>query len=552
VPVSLKRVSALAVTAAALAAAGPYVVVIRDYFIQDDFGVVALLSGKPALYFPRWFVSTWMDGIWGYTPDEIRPFPAVTYQLASLWGAASPVANHAINIAFHMVNTLLVLRIARAAAGLAPYAAFAAALVFAWLPMQAESVAWVTGRVDSMPACFYMASFLLFVRWRADGSPACYVGSVVCCFLALFSKQNAVTLAPALVLYDVIVRGPRPARALLQRGPGWALAGWKWLRPYVPYAILTVAYLALRYVLFGEVAREGMMTGERIRVSLLDLSMHLKRMAFGEPGVAMSGVRALLITGGALAAVIALAARYRGRDSARLARVAVYFLLVWIALGAAPTLVAGYASPRHMYLASAGWAIALAIGLEALWQAGRRWLRSAAIVAVAAVLAAYAVQLRAVVRDWNTRAAVSQRAVADVEREALASPAGSLIIAGVPRASWEFALPHALRPPFTQVDLTSRVSVISRSSLYCCPAIQWEEYTRRTLRAWLERDDRPPVIALYWDPRSGTVSRLSDRDEPYLRPLMAVLADTGDRAALDEAILDTLAQLVARHGAAIR
>ena len=259
----------------------------------------------------------------------------------------------------------------------------------------------------------------------------------------------------------------------------------------------------LRYVLFGEVAREGMMTAERIRVSLLDLSMHLKRMAFGEPGVAMSGVRALLIVGGVLVGLIALAARSRARDSARLMRVAVYFLLVWIALGAAPTLVAGYASPRHMYLASAGWAIALAIGLDALWQAGPRWLRSVATVAAAAVLAGYAIQLRAVVRDWSMRAAVSQQAVADVEREALAAPSGSLVIAGAPRASWEFALPHALRPPFTQVDLTSRVSVISRSSLHCCSASQWEEYTRRTLRAWLARDDRPPVIALAPDPRSG-------------------------------------------------
>ena len=72
-----------------------------------------------------------------------------------------------INIAFHAVNALLVLRIGETAAGLSLGPAAFAALVFAILPMQTESVAWVTGRVDSMPACFYLASFLLFVRWRA-------------------------------------------------------------------------------------------------------------------------------------------------------------------------------------------------------------------------------------------------------------------------------------------------------------------------------------------------------------------------------------------------
>ncbi len=49
---------------------------------------------------------------------------------------------------------------------------------------------------------------------------------------------------------------------------------------------------------------------------------------------------------------------------------------------------------------------------------------------------------------------VSRQAVADIEREARAAPSGTLIIAGAPRRSWDFALPHALRPPFTGDDLT--------------------------------------------------------------------------------------------------
>ena len=33
-----------------------------------------------------------MEDIWGYTPDEIRPFPALSYQIAAVFGAASPTA----------------------------------------------------------------------------------------------------------------------------------------------------------------------------------------------------------------------------------------------------------------------------------------------------------------------------------------------------------------------------------------------------------------------------------------------------------------------------
>jgi len=111
-----RRIAALLVV---LAAVVPYLPAVDNYFVQDDFGVVQVLSAKPAGYFPRWFVTPWMDDIWGYTPDEVRPFPAVTYQIAGVFGAGWPVPNHVVNIALHAINALLVFGVARAAAGLA-------------------------------------------------------------------------------------------------------------------------------------------------------------------------------------------------------------------------------------------------------------------------------------------------------------------------------------------------------------------------------------------------------------------------------------------------
>ena len=80
------------------------------------------------------------------------------------------------------------------------------------------------------------------VRTLAKESAAVrlYAWSVFWCFVALLSKQTAITLGPALVLYDVIVDRRQIA------------ASWDWLRPYVPYVALTAAYLLLRYALFGE------------------------------------------------------------------------------------------------------------------------------------------------------------------------------------------------------------------------------------------------------------------------------------------------------------
>jgi hypothetical protein len=509
-----------------LAASVPYLPTLDDYFVQDDFGVVALLSSKSAGSFPRWFVIPWMENIWGEPPDEIRPFTAVTYQLAALGGAASPVVNHLINIAFHVVNALLVFRVGEAAAGLSPVAAAAGALVFAILPMQTESVAWITGRVDSMPACFYLGSFLLYVRWRAIPRVSLYVWSVVTYFVALFTKQNTVTLPIALVLYDVIV-ARQPVRV-----------SWRSLRPYVPFVVLTAGYLALRYVLFGEVAREGRLNAQYVDIFLHDLSVHLRRMVFGEPGLRLSGLDALVRVAAGVALVAVVAGFSRDRSHAAIARAVLYFLVAWIALGLAPTIVAGYGSPRHVYLASVGWAVSLGLAFDVLWHARpRQVMRGIGVALAGALVAAYAVQLREEVRLWGIRAEVSRRVVVDIERETASSPPGTLVLVDPPPRSWNFALPYALRPPFTSEDLPQRVSFISHSSIHCCPAYLWEAYTRRAMHAWAANTRRPPVIALRWDQDTGELFRLRDSDNPFLRNAVEALLETNDVASLDRLML---------------
>src|SRR6185436_10776685 len=177
-----------------------------------------------------------------------------------------------INIALHAVNGLLVMWIAESAAGLSLVPASAAGVIFVLLPIQAESVAWITGRVDSLPTMFYFASFLLYVRSARDFSrswhqPA-YLCSVILFFAALFSKQNTITMVPALVLFDWVV-----SRRRIE-------VTWAWLRPYVPYIVLTLGFLALRYVVFHEVARERLLSAQRVHEFLSDSSRHLVRLVF--------------------------------------------------------------------------------------------------------------------------------------------------------------------------------------------------------------------------------------------------------------------------------
>ena len=60
----------------------------------------------------------------------------------------------------------------------------------------------------------------------------------------------------------------------------------------MPFVLLTGGYLLLRYAVFGQVARESMLGTARLDLFLQDVSTHLRRMVFGEPGVAMSAIAA--------------------------------------------------------------------------------------------------------------------------------------------------------------------------------------------------------------------------------------------------------------------
>ncbi|HEX5107028.1 MAG TPA: hypothetical protein VFV95_01215 [Vicinamibacterales bacterium] len=514
----------LAWLAIALAASLPYLPAVDDYFVNDDFGVVSLLSEKPASAFFGWFTRTWMDDIWGSTPDELRPFPAVTYQLTSLWGAGSPIANHLLNIAFHVANALLVYAVAVTAAGLPVPAATWAALAFALLPSQAETVAWVTGRVDSMPAAFYTAAFLAYVVWRArtcsTGAHRFYLASIALYFVALFTKQNTVTLPVAIVLYDLIV-ARRPMRVT-----------WAWLSPYVPFVVMTAGFLLLRYVRFGEAARESYFGTEAVALFVETSGRHLQRLVAGQ---VMSGAAVAAAVAVAGAVVVGLAFR-SDIDRGHAARTVVFFGVIWTALGIAPTLLATYESPRHIYLASVGSTIAFAIGGTVAWHSRLSRLVKPAVATVGAlVLGFYAVRLQAGVRDWGVRARVSHQAVVDLEREALASPEGSLVIAGAPVSSWRWSLPFAARPPFARSDLTRRVTLLYPELLHCC-SLRWVQDARRALETWASRTDAPPVIVLEWDASTGRLSRITDREQPYLRSVMRELRNVSDPLAFRSAL----------------
>jgi hypothetical protein len=209
-----------------------------------------------------------------------------------------------------------------------------------------------------------------------------------------------------------------------------------------------------------------------------------------------------------------------------------YFGPVWWLISTAP-LVVTYQSPRHLCVAAAGLVIVLGLGLSLLWDSSRRGVRYASRAGAVVLVLLATLVLQRPLTEWNRAIEMSRRIVRDVEHEAASAPVGSLLILDVPETSiaaggwreriplWEFALPFALQPPFMQTDLAERVHLIWPIAIDCCGAVggkgAWYVQTQESIATWAREPESPPVVVLQWAGSAGTLVRVWDVDEPWLR-----------------------------------
>jgi uncharacterized membrane protein YhaH (DUF805 family) len=150
-----------------------------------------------------------------------RPLTDLTLALNYAWGGLQPRAYHLTNAILHAANGLLVYTVAvlaldSAAVGLAssgavPWLALGAAALFVAHPLQTETAAYASARSEVLVSFFYLVTVLAFAltgraqRWRARGALGAALPLValpLTCAAALASKEMAVTIPAALVLYD--------------------------------------------------------------------------------------------------------------------------------------------------------------------------------------------------------------------------------------------------------------------------------------------------------------------------------------------------------------
>ncbi|MFC2172731.1 tetratricopeptide repeat protein [Acidobacteriota bacterium] len=167
-----------------------------DTFIVEQNPLIQKISGIPRLFTLDYWAPHFKRNLY-------RPLTMTSYALNFVILGPSPTGFHLVNILLHGMITLLVFRLTTSLTdrkGLA----FLAALIFAIHPIHTEAVAGVVGRAELLACAFFLSGWIMY---RCSTRRRLFVSlSALAYFLALMSKESAVTLLAVLLLDDLITR----------------------------------------------------------------------------------------------------------------------------------------------------------------------------------------------------------------------------------------------------------------------------------------------------------------------------------------------------------
>jgi hypothetical protein len=312
------------------------------YFLSDDFAVVKIGNEWTGTMFRYWITHGGGDGFF-------RPVSFVSLALDAKLGGINPVIWHAMSLAIHTANSVLVLFAARRMGASALAAGFAGAL-FAVHGIHPEAAVWIDGRFDLLATFFLLCGLLLFAM--AGVRLAVHLAALMCFALGAFSKEAA-------FVFPLLVAG----WALWKRQPI------KWTAPYWALAAILFAY---RWSLFGGIGgyvdratgRPGALTlgwGSTLKAIAVRLwtSLYFPLNWTRDPSLPLA-----LLAIAYMAAMIWIGFRSQPARTLRLAAAAILISVIPVLslLAGSPTL----AGSRVLYLPSVWFSILMALAVDGL------------------------------------------------------------------------------------------------------------------------------------------------------------------------------------------
>jgi protein O-mannosyl-transferase len=357
-------------------------------FVLDDvYQVLDTAAIHSWGYFFGYFTSA------TFATPYYRPLLLAWFRINDALFGANAAGWHLCSVTLHVAVTALVYALARRLGGTTTVALIAA-LIFGVHPIHIQSAAWISDACDPLSAIFLLAAFLAWVHGEQRSSTTWKAAAAAAYVLALLTKEGAVAL-PALIV----------AYAAIYTDGNWKDKARRAISSALPFAVITAAYLYVHEELTRSVVGNQMnlsFTTALLTVPSL-VTFYLKKLFvpiglsgfYDNPYIRTASFRDFflpLIVLAVVAGAVWLWQR-RAKESRLIA-----FATCWFVLTLAPALDVrklphdGAAHDRYLYLASMGFSILIALGLDQMLAstapANRERVTAAAAIALAVVLVA--------------------------------------------------------------------------------------------------------------------------------------------------------------------
>jgi len=210
-------------------------------FVLDD---EALIVNNPLVKSPSLWPLNFKTGLYDYPQINsgripfnkmYRPLQTLSYIFDyRLWGL-NPNGFHLTNILLHASVAMLVFYLCLLLFNRS--LARVAGLLFAVHPLHVCVVSYISARADLLVSLCMLTSMILFFHYLSKRSKWCYLLSLFFAGIALLSKESALLLPLFIILLLYLERDTR-SRGL-------------WV---IPFLLLNMAYLGLRFILFARLA----------------------------------------------------------------------------------------------------------------------------------------------------------------------------------------------------------------------------------------------------------------------------------------------------------
>jgi protein O-mannosyl-transferase len=210
----------------------PFINFDDDDYVLNNAHVTSGLSWQTL----RWSLTAVTAGNW-------HPVTWLSHAADCELFGLSPVAPHTVNLLLHILSALLLFLLLQAATKM-PWRSLVVTGLFAWHPLNVESVVWISERKNTLSTLFLFFTLITYGRYVRRPNWQRYTVVAVVFALGLAAKSMLVTVPVVLLLIDYWplkrvqgTTGPECDRDLAVPQASWPLL----LREKLPLFLLSIA-----------------------------------------------------------------------------------------------------------------------------------------------------------------------------------------------------------------------------------------------------------------------------------------------------------------------